>query len=152
MVVKTKKSPLPVRALFRRLLPENFLQKRALIQHYQQFFESQASDAVFQMVTVVNVTEQYLHVSLPNPTLASYFRLHGEQVKQLIRDQFGVELQIKISVRPEVESEAGLSSLSTLPHFSASVCEQINNSADAVEDDELKQALKSLSRTLRHKD
>ncbi len=152
MTPRHKKSPQPIQALFRKLLPREFRQQRAQNEHFQQFFAGHKGDAVFQMVRVLNVTEQYLHVSLPNPALANYFRLHGQEVRQQIKQQFGQDLQLKISVEPQGDESATQPKYNPLPHYSAEVTEQIGRSADAVEDDELKAALKSLSRTLHDKD
>ncbi len=152
MTTRHKKSPQPIQALFRKLLPQEFRQKRAQIDHLQQFFAERKSDAVFQVVRVLNVTPQYLHVSLPNPALANYFRLHGQEIRQQIKQQFGQDLQLKISVQPPGNATDRSPSYAPLPHYSADVTEQIGRSADALEDDELKAALKSLSKTLHDKD
>ena len=141
-----------VASLFKGLLPEGYLQKNAVVQQYQYFFESLESDAVFQMVKVTNVTDQYLNVTLPNATLSSYLRLHGEQIRQLISENFGVDLILKISTRPEVSKRPeAIKNQDWLPDISKSSCDQITNAAEYVEDDELKKALKSLSRTLSKK-
>ncbi|MBT3724482.1 MAG: hypothetical protein HOG41_13965, partial [Gammaproteobacteria bacterium] len=84
MVRKRNKKPVPVSSLFKRLLPEGFAQKRAEIEQFQHFFEVQESDAVFQMVKVTNITDQYLNVTLPNAALSSYLRLPSEQIRQQI--------------------------------------------------------------------
>ena len=149
MTRKRNKKPVQVARLFKGLLPEDYAQKRALIQQYQQFFESQESDAVFQMVKVTNVTDDYLNVTLPNAALSSYLRLHGEQIRQSILESFGVELTLKISTRPESFTQTEQKhNEDWLPEISRSSCDQIVNAAEYVEGDELKDALKSLSKTL----
>ena len=149
MARKKNKKPVQVASLFKGLLPEGYLQKNAQIQQYQYFFESQESDAVFQMVKVTNVTDQYLNVTLPNATLSSYLRLHGEQIRQLVMENFGVDLILKISTRPEISNQLEDREIQDwLPDISRSSCDQITNAADYVEDDDLKNALKSLSKTL----
>lgn len=143
---------MPLATLFKGLLPEGYAQKRAQIQQFQHFFEMQESDAVFQMVKVTNVTDNYLNVTLPNAALSSYLRLHSEQIRQLILQNFGVELELKISTRPELFNQTehqGKKAL--LADISQSSCDQMKTAADYVEDDNLKRALKSLSRTLSRK-
>lgn len=150
MVKKRKNQPVQVASLFKGVLPEDYLHKRAIVQQYQHFFESQETDAVFQMVQVTNVTDQYLVVTLPNAALSSYLRLHSGQIRQLIIENFGVSLELKISTRPAVEKPHSKPAFNhgLIPEISHSSCEQIVNAADYVEDEELKNALKSLSRTL----
>jgi len=106
MMKRSKNKKLvPVSQLFKRLLPEGFAQKRAEIEQFQHFFDLQESDAVFQMVKVTNVTSQYLNVTLPNAALSSYLRLHSEQIRQSIIENFGVDLILKISTRPEIAEQ-----------------------------------------------
>lgn len=149
MARRKNKKPVRLAALFKGLLPENFQQQRALIQQYQYFFQAQESDVVFQMVTVVNVTDRYLHVSVPNPALANYLRLHSQQIQQQIQHDFGLGLELKISARPEnMHNSEHQQKLPPARHFSKTVCDQIKHSADSLEDDALKAALKSLSKTI----
>ncbi len=151
MPARNKKTLQPVQALYKRLLPQDFFAKRAQIRQFQQFFDERKTDAIFQMVKVLNVTGEYLHVSLPNPPLANYFRLHGEEIRQQIREQFNRDLQIKISVQPQGDEHAAAQSHKPLAHYNQAVTEQISKSAEALDDDELKAALKSLSQTLQDK-
>ncbi len=152
MIRKRNKKPVPVSSLFKGLLPEGFAQKRAEIEQFQHFFEVQESDAVFQMVKVTNITDQYLNVTLPNAALSSYLRLHGEQIRQQILENFGVDLILKISTRPEVSQQNKQYAKHKLTaDFSQSSCDQMTNAADYVDDEELKKALKSLSKTLSKK-
>lgn len=143
------KKPVRLASIFKKLLPEGYAQKRAQIQQFQYFFEAHESDAVFQMVKVTNVTGEYLNVTLPNAALSSYLRLHSEQIRQEIVQNFGVDLILKISTRPESLSQNDPEiKKDWLPDISQSSCDQMINAADHVEDDELKNALKSLSKTL----
>ncbi|MCP4075520.1 MAG: hypothetical protein GY744_04975 [Gammaproteobacteria bacterium] len=145
---KTKK-PVPVSQLFKRLLPEGFAQKRAEIEQFQHFFDLQESDAVFQMVKVTNVTAEYLNVTLPNAALSSYLRLHSDQIRQSILENFGVDLMLIISTRPEVSAqEKHYPKHKLTADFSQSSGDQMTNAAEYIEDEELKQAMKSLSKTL----
>lgn len=150
MARRRSSQPVPVSRLFGRLLPEGYAQKNALIQQLQAFFESQESDAVFQMVTVSNVTDSSLTLSLPNAALASYLRLHGEHIRQQVKEYFGLDLQLKISTRPESSVVQPQKKTSKKFHADISLnsCDQMSNAADYVDDDELKNALKSLSKTL----
>ena len=150
MARRRNSEPVRVSRLFSKLLPAGFSQKSAEIQQLQAFFASQESDPVFQMVTVVNVTDSYLTVALPNAALSSYLRLHSDGIRQQISEYFGLELALKISTRPESFSpnEAGKIKKEFSADISLSSCEQMKNAADYVQDDALKNALKSLSNTL----
>lgn len=144
--------PKPASALFKRWLPEDFKQKSVLINQLQQFFLEQSSDAVYQMVTVCNVTEDYLSVSVNSPPLAAYLRLHSEQIQHQIEDNFGLKLVLKISARPDNSvRETPASYMASASEVSEVACEQIRKSADSLEDEALKHALQSLSETLSKK-
>ena len=144
--------PKPAAALFKRWLPKDFKEKSALINQLQQLFLAQSSDAVFQMVTVCNVTESYLSLSVPNPPLAAYLRLHSDQVRQLIEENFGLSLELKISARPDsTVREDGAGYTVAASEVSEVACEQIRKSADSLDDEDLRHALQSLSKTLSKK-
>lgn len=135
-----------------RLLPANFGQQRSLILQFQHFFDSLPGDAVYQLVRVLNVTDQYLHVALPNSALSAYLRLHGEQILRQVKKSFGLTLQLKISTRPDLVTPSTVQSAKPeLPEVSADSCKQIRSSAGAIEDEALSDALQSLSETLSKK-
>ena len=150
MAAKRNNKALPVSELFKRHLPQGFSRKRAQIEQFQAFFATRDSDAVFQMVTVNNVTATELSLTLPGAALASYLRLHAEQLREEILEMFGVELSIKISTRPDAQSAAHDANRKKLlaADISSASCDQMTSSADFVDDERLKNALKSLSRTL----
>ena len=152
---KARKKPprfnktLSAASIFKGLLPAEYREKTGLIQQYQYFFEAQESDAVFQMVKVCNVTDEYLQVSVPNPALSVYLRMHAEEIKALMMENFGQALELKISSRPESAGESAKNiPLPPAPHFPQKVCQQVYDSANSVEDDALSAALKSLSKTI----
>ena len=131
-------------------LPPDYREKWGLIQQYQHFFEAQQSDAVFTMVKVLNVTDTQLIVSVPNPALSTYLRMHGEEIKALLLESFGKALELKISSRPETASDhLTKPALKPAQHFDDTVCSQINDAANSIEDEDLQAALKSLSETIR---
>jgi len=150
MAAKRNNKALPVSELFKQHLPQDFSRKRAQIEQFQAFFATRDSDAVFQMVTVNNVTASELSLTLPSAALASYLRLHAEQLRQQIREMFGVELSIKISTRPDVQSAAhdGNRKKRLAADISSASCDQMTSSAEFVDDERLRNALKSLSKTL----
>lgn len=140
-------------SLFRKLLPDNFRQKNVTIQQYQQFFHSQSSDAVFQMVQVMNVSDDRITLAVPSSALANYLRLHSVEIRQQIAEQFNQSLELKIIAQPESMSpEEKSSKLKPVKHFSQTVCDQVKKSASSVDDDALKAALVSLSKSIREKE
>jgi hypothetical protein len=146
---KRSNYPVPLASLFKNLLPPDYAEKRAQIQQLQYFFVAQESDAVFQMVKVANVTDHYIHVTVPNAALSSYLRLHTEHIRQLLIENFGLDLALKISTRPESMESTGQEHKESLQaDISSASCQQMKNTADYVEDETLKNALKSLSKTL----
>jgi hypothetical protein len=138
--------PLPVKNFFARVLPENYRAHASLIHQFQHFFQQMKDDAVYQQVTVNNVSDNLLHVSLPNSTLANYFRLHELELKQSIENAFSIRPSIKVSVKPEQQDKE--LRREPLKPVSEKVADQIGKSSEAVEDEHLKAAIKSLSATL----
>lgn len=152
-VRRKKHYPVPVSRLFGKLLPDNFRQKSATIQQYQQFFKSQTSDAVYQMVQVMNVTDDAITLAVPSSALVNYLRLHSAEIRNQILEQFHKSLELKVIADPTSMSPADEKSpLKPAKHFSQSVCDQLKKSAASVDDDELRSALESLSKTIREED
>lgn len=150
---RNKHYPVAVSKLFGKLLPDNYRQKTATIHHYQQFFNSQSSDAVFQMVQVMNVNDDCITLAVPSSALVNYLRLHSSEIRQQIFEQFDRMLALNIIAEPQLMSPAEQKNqLPPAKHFSRSVCDQLKKSAASVDDDKLKAALVSLSKTIRNDD
>ena len=147
MARKRINEPRSLGSLFKKLLPPDYAQKRAEIDQLQQFFSAQDSDAVFGMVTVLNITDQYLHVSLPNATLSAYLRLHSAQIRQMLLEHFNIDVELKISTRPQ-QQQKEIEMKPLTADFSDASRQQMQGSAQYIEDDDLKAALNSLSETL----
>lgn len=145
-----KQVPVPLSSLFSKLLPSDFRQKTATINQYQQFFNSQTSDAVYQMVQVMNVSEDSITLAVPSSALVNYLRLHSLEIRQQISDQFGRVLDLKIVAQPQsMTADGQKNALKPARHFSPSVCDQLKKSAASLDDDELRAALISLSQAIR---
>lgn len=142
----TNSKPLPVKNFFARVLPEDYRAHASLIQQFQHFFQQMRDDAVYQQVTVNNVSDNLLHVSLPNSTLANYFRLHERELQQSIESAFSIRPSIKVTVQPEQRNKELLRE--PLAPVSEKIADQINKSSETMEDEHLKAAIKSLSATL----
>jgi len=146
---KTHK-PVKVSSLFGKLLPQDYRQKSALINQFQHFFDQQKSDAVFQMVKVMNVTEHQLVLAVPSPALVNYLRLHSQQIKAQIAELFGQHLELKIMAQPEsLVGDSEPPEKKGLKHFSESVTRQIKKSSASVDDEELRQAMISLAEAIK---
>lgn len=139
--------------LFGKILPDNYRAKSAQIEQFQQFFNSLEGDAVFQMVTVVNVEADCLTLAVPSAVLVNYLRLHSQDIKLQLTHQFGRTLEIKIITMPAgAQAQAPHQRLKPAAHFSAQVCDQIKQSAKNVDDAELMQSLLNLADAIRQKD
>jgi hypothetical protein len=150
---KVKSSPLQVSKLLGKILPDGFQSKTALINQYQQFFNSLDSDAIFQMVKVVSVEADMLTLSLPSAGLVNYLRLHTQQISRDIEHQFGQVMALKIISSPMgAQTEIPHKGLKPAAHFSAEVSDKIKKSAKNIDDDELRQSLLRLADAIRQKD
>ncbi len=150
---KAKSSPTAVAQLFGKILPQNYRSRAALINQYQHFFNALESDAVFQMVKVINVEENVLTLSLPSAALMNYLRLHSQQISSQIEEQFGQLMQLKLTTSPAgAQNEQAHVRLKPAAHFSEQVSEQIKRSAKDVDDEELMQSLVNLADAISRKD
>ncbi len=141
--------PVKVSNWVKACLPDSFQEKSASIQQYQAFFEQQTSDAVYALVKVLNVNDNELTLAVPSPALVNYLRLHEAQIRRQIETLFHHSMSIKVVAQPEL-METDTNSLEPVQskHYSATVCAQIQKSAASLEDNDLRDALLSLAKTL----
>lgn len=141
--------PVRLSALIRGVLPAEYQSRDASIQQLQAFFDTHAADAVFSMVRVINVTESTLTLAVPSPALVNYLRLHTQELREQIAEQFGRDLSLKIVAQPDA-MRTGQSKPARQPlhRVDDAISEQINRSAATVEDETLREALLKLSRSI----
>jgi sugar-specific transcriptional regulator TrmB len=139
--------------LCKRLLPQDYRHKSAEIRRYQLFFQQQSSDAVFQMVEVINVSEREIVLAVPSPVLVNYLRLHMNQIQQQIQEQFGQSPAIKVVAMPDsnIKADADIQRKG-VKHFSNDVSERMQKSVTAIDDDKLREAMQALARAIRKPD
>ena len=140
----------PVRKWFGDVLPPDYARKTSLINQFQAFFHSLQDDPVYACVEVLAVDERQLTLAVPSPGLVNYLRLHTREIGDMIEQQFGCRLQLRMIVQPGA-SAAGAESARRGParYFAAPVAEQLERSAAAVEDQSLRDALIRLARAIR---
>ena len=150
---KKNSAPRSVAQLCGAILPENFRSRSALISQFQHFFNGLESDAVFQMVKVLNVENNVLTLALPSPALLNYLRLHSQELRVKIEEQFGQVMQLKFTIMPSGSyTFKDQDRLPPATHFSAEVSNKIKRSAQDVDDDELMQSLMDLADAIRRRD
>lgn len=139
--------PRRVSELCQGLLPVDFRARRARIDQYQHFFAGLESDAVFAMVEVVNVADNQLTLALPSSALVNYLRLHQEYLLAAIEQQFGHSPHLKMVVVPGGKSEInhGRGGIARANPISQRSRDHIAATAEAIEDEDLRNALASLA-------
>ncbi len=147
---KKDHKPVKVSRWLKACLPDSYQKKTTSIQQYQAFFDEETSDAVFAMVEVLNVSDRELTLAVPSPALVNYLRLHESQLQAQIEALFHHKLTIRVVAQPELmEADEDRLKHKQPKQYSDSVCTQIQKSAASLEDNDLRNALISLAKTLK---
>ena len=132
------------------VLPDNFKQvsKQTLV--IQQFLMEHLPEPINQQVSVINFSAEEIVVVTSSPQVANYLRLYVAEVQQQIRETFQLSQKLIIRTAPESLLKIDSPPKSGKPSkVSSESVAAINRSASWIEDENLKQSLKSLANTLK---
>ena len=134
------------------VLPANFNQVSNDTSKIQQFLIDNIPETINQGLRVMNITQDEILVAVASPQIANYLSLHALEIEQQVREGLNLDRKLKFRSMPEsiFEVETHTSTNKTRPVAPETV-DAISRSANWIEDDRLKQALKSLAQTLRQK-
>lgn len=132
------------------ILPPNYQAVRGLTDKYQKFLSEQLTREIATTVRVINVNMDEIVIAAASSQVASYLRLHATELRQQFRETFGGDRKIIIKSMPEslINIDPQRSTIKPRPVSDESV-DTIEKNADWVEDETLKNALKSLARSLK---
>lgn len=136
--------------LSKSVLPNNYEQVNRQTQEIQQFLIEHLPETINQQVTVINFSPVEIVVAAANPQVANYLRLYVAEIQQQIHETFQLKQKLKIRSVPESLVKIGRPVSPGKPtKVSPDAVAAIDRSAGWIEDENLKQSLKSLAKTLK---
>jgi len=133
------------------VLPDNFEQVNSHTLAIQQFLIEHLPEPINQQVSVINFSAEEIVVAAANPQVANYLRLYVAELQQQIRETFQLSQKLKIRSVPESLLKIDHPTSSSKPSkVSSETVAAIDRSASWIEDENLKQSLKSLANTLKN--
>jgi hypothetical protein len=132
-------------------LPDNFDRVRKETAAIQQFLRKQLPDAMSQQVSVVNLTTDTLVIAVSDPQISNYLRLYIAEIQQQIQETFSLKQVLKIKTLPSsvLKAEHVLPAPKIPSKVKPETVQKLQRGADWIEDEGLKQALKSLADSLK---
>jgi hypothetical protein len=131
-------------------LPKNFDRVSKDTAAIQQFLRKQLPDPMNQQVSVVNLTTDTIVIAAADPQISNYLRLYMAEIQQQIQETFSLKQTLKIKTIPSsvLKSDHVLPAAKIPMKVKPETVQKIQRGADWIEDEGLKQALKSLAVSL----
>lgn len=132
-------------------LPDNFDRVRKDTAAIQQFLRKQLPDPMSQQVSVVNLTTDTIVIAVSDPQISNYLRLYIAEIQQQIQETFSLKQVLKIKTIPSsvLKSDHVLPAAKIPLKVKPETVQKLQRGADWIEDEGLKQALKSLADSLK---
>ncbi|MFT5658908.1 MAG: hypothetical protein ACI9KN_002189 [Gammaproteobacteria bacterium] len=131
-------------------LPENFGRVSRDTSAIQQFLRKQLPDPMNQQVTVVNLTDEEIIIAVADPQITNYLRLYSTEIQQQIQETFNLKQVLKVRTMPNSMLKPSSTSTSVMKpsRVKPETAQALQRGADWIEDEKLKEALKSLASCL----
>lgn len=131
-------------------LPANFDRVSNDTYAIQQFLNQQLPEPMNQQVKVVNLTDESIVIAVTDPQIGNYLRLYITEIQQQIQETFNLNQSIKIKTMPSsaLQSNNTLVAAKRPVMVAAETVQTLQRGADWIEDEGLKQALKSLASSM----
>ena len=132
-------------------LPGNFLRVSKDTAAIQQFLRKQLPEPMNQQVSVVNITDESIVIAVADPQNSNYLRLYMAEIQQQIQETFNLKQALKIKTVPSsvLKSDHVLPAAKKPLKVKPETVQALKRGADWIEDEGLKQALKSLASSLK---
>jgi hypothetical protein len=132
-------------------LPDNFDRVRKETAAIQHFLRKQLPDPMSHQVSVVNLTTDTLVIAVSDPQISNYLRLYVAEIQQQIQETFSLKQVLKIKTLPSsvLKAEHVLPAPKIPLKVKPETVQKLQRGADWIEDEGLKQALKSLAGSLK---
>jgi hypothetical protein len=132
-------------------LPDNFVRVSKDTAAIQQFLRKQLPEPMNQQVSVVNLTAESIVIAVADPQISNYLRLYMAEIQQQIQETFNLKQVLKIKTMPSsvLKSDHVLPTAKIPLKVKPETVQALKRGADWIEDEGLKQALKSLAGSLK---
>ncbi|MFT5548509.1 MAG: hypothetical protein ACI9CO_000424 [Candidatus Azotimanducaceae bacterium] len=132
-------------------LPGNFVRVSKDTAAIQQFLRKQLPEPMNQQVSVVNITDESIVIAVADPQISNYLRLYMAEIQQQIQETFNLKQVLKIKTIPfsVLKSDHLLPASKKPLKVKPETVQALKRGADWIEDEGLKQALKSLASSLK---
>jgi hypothetical protein len=132
-------------------LPNNFDRVSKETAEIQLFLRKQLPEPMNQQVSVVNLTAETIVIAVADPQISNYLRLYMVEIQQQIQETFSLKQVLKIKTIPNsvLKSNHVLPAAKTPLKVRPETAQALHKGADWIEDEGLKQALKSLAVSLK---
>lgn len=132
-------------------LPDNFDRVSKDTSAIQQFLKKQLPEPMSQQVTVVNLTGEAIVIAVTDPQIANYLRLYSTEIQQQIQETFNLKQVLKIKTIPAtvLQTDFTKPAVKKPVKVAPESVQTLQRGADWIEDEKLKQALKSLANILK---
>jgi hypothetical protein len=131
-------------------LPDNFDRVSKDTAAIQQFLRKQLPDPMNLQVSVVNLTPEAIIIAAADPQVANFLRLYIAEIQQQIQETFNLKQVLKIKTIPSsvLKLDHVLPDAKIPLKVKPETVQALERGADWIEDEGLKQALKSLAVSL----
>lgn len=139
-----------IAGLCRGLLPPEFERLEQQIPEIQKFLEQNLPESVQACVTLLTLNDEQIVIAANSPLVTNFLRLHSSEIEQQLRETFGLEQALNFRTIPDGLLQTGSRVHQPQPRVvSDEAVEAIERNAEWIDDEELKQAMLSLAKSLR---
>ena len=136
--------------LCRGVLPPGFERVERQLPEIQQFLEQNLPESVQGCVHLLTLDDEKVVIAANSPLVTNFLRLHSSEISQQLRETFGLEQPLKFRTIPDALLETGRHESRARPReVSGNAVEAIERNARWIEDEQLREAMLSLAKSLR---
>ena len=134
------------------VLPAEFDRISRLAPAIQTFLEQNLPESVNRSVRLLTVTRDEIVIAAYTPKVANYLRLHGAEIRQQLSESFDIDLEVRFRSLPESMLNAATRPPTEAPRkVGTATLDAIERSAGSIDDENLREALLSLARSMKPK-
>ena len=135
--------------LCQSLLPEDFEKIRRRLPAVQQFLEENLPPPMNRSVTLLTITADEVVIAANSPLAANYLRLHSREIQQQLHETFGLQQSLRFRTIPDAMLQLARAGEVPRPErVSARSIEALRQNAQWIEDEDLREAMLSLAKSL----
>lgn len=136
--------------LCRAVLPPGYEQMRRYAPGIQRFLEENLPPPANRCAALLKLDDNEIVIGASSPAVASYLRMHAAEIRQQLRETFGLEQPLRFRTVPDTLLRVDPPGGRRQPRrASPQSADAIERSASHIDDEDLREALLALARSLR---